>query len=173
MLRVLVYSNLTVKSRDKCTLVSLIWVKMSRVQNKLINLVGSNLGFFFSSSSWLVYFNCSRACKPVHEFFLFFLIFYYIINHLIFLFRVKNTLPRTFMSFCTSPPELKKVARWYLNSIKVGSLPHFRPFSLKLYACHSPKYQWNDRKGAKYWLLLNSGITIQLFLVQRVNCKTT
>lgn len=52
----------------------------------------------------------------------------------------KSTLPPTFMSFCTLPPELKKVVRGYMYSTKSALCP-FPAISSESYACKPPKYQ--------------------------------
>lgn len=73
-----------------------------------------------------------------------------------FFFRVKSTLPLTFMSFWTLPPKPKKIERWYLNSIKVSTLPFFWPFSLvfRWVACVHFRYKWSERGQSAdfYWV---------------------
>lgn len=104
---------------------------------------------------------------------------------------MKNTLSPIFISFCISPPQLKKlhgdtlspdpyivlhftpwtkkVAWWYPNSIKVSTLPAFRPFVSEVYACHSPEYQWKwpeKRQNADFYWVQVSPFNFFRFKVQ-------
>lgn len=100
-------------------------------------------------------------------------------KHPIFLFIDCLIIYLIIKTLCSWPICCLHFTSWIRKSwtmiFELNRCQHFTPFRsfsavFRWAACL--QFWWKWPKGGKYWLLLSSGITMQLFLVQTIKCKT-